>query len=68
MTRQLRFAQVAKKAKELGFDLLVLVGAAVFAYGLWLAWHPLGFIVGGILLAAAGIFFGYDRETLRRRS
>jgi hypothetical protein len=64
----LKLAKVQKKLRELAFDALVLTGAAIFAYGLWLAWHPLGFIVGGLMLGAAGIFFGYDREALRRRS
>lgn len=56
-----------KTIKAASFDGMVLAGAVVLDYGLWLAWHPLGFIVGGLSLAAAGIFLGYDRETLRRR-
>jgi hypothetical protein len=31
--------------------LLELGGFALIAYGAWLAWAPLGFIVGGTLLA-----------------
>ena len=31
--------------------LLELVAFALVAYGCWLAWEPLGFIVGGALLA-----------------
>lgn len=31
--------------------LLELAGFALIAYGCWLAWSPLGFIVGGALLA-----------------
>lgn len=32
-------------------DLLFFIGAALFAYGFWLAWHPLGFIFGGMIVA-----------------
>jgi hypothetical protein len=31
--------------------LLELIGFAGIGYGFWLAWPPLGFIVGGVLLA-----------------
>jgi len=31
--------------------LLELVAFVLVAYGCWLAWEPLGFIVGGALLA-----------------
>jgi hypothetical protein len=48
-----------KKAQGWVLDLLFLVGAAVFAFGFWLAWHPLGFIVGGLTLAAFAFFGGY---------
>lgn len=30
--------------------LFVLIGVALIAYGAYLAWQPLGFIIGGILL------------------
>lgn len=30
---------------------LELVGFAAIAYGFWMAWPPLGFIIGGVLLA-----------------
>lgn len=32
------------------FLLLILTGLGAVAYGFYLAWHPLGFIVGGLLL------------------
>lgn len=34
--------------------LLELFGFALVAYGCWLAWQPLGLIVGGVLLALVG--------------
>ena len=36
-------------------DVFLLIGFAGLCYGLWLAWHPLCFIVGGILLIGFGI-------------
>lgn len=41
--------------------LLELIGFALIAYGFSLAWYPLGFIVGGGLLALAG-FLAADRK------
>lgn len=35
------------------FDLVVLFAFALVAFGFYLAWRPLGFIVGGLLLAGA---------------
>ncbi|MEB5757409.1 hypothetical protein [Mammaliicoccus sciuri] len=32
------------------FLLLILTGLGAVAYGCYLAWQPLGFIVGGLLL------------------
>lgn len=29
------------------------VGAGLAAYGFWLAWHPLGFIIGGLGVSAS---------------
>ena len=43
-------------------DLGLLLGAAVFVYGLSLAWRPLGFIIAGLLLALGCFFAAYDRE------
>lgn len=28
-----------------------VIAFGLVAYGFWLAWHPLGWIVGGVLLA-----------------
>lgn len=46
---------------ELGFDALLIVGLVVFVYGLSLAWRPLGFIAGGLLLSAFAFLIGYKR-------
>jgi hypothetical protein len=43
-------------------NLLFLVGFLALVYGLWLAWHPLGFILGGLLLAAGAFFFEYNLQ------
>lgn len=40
-----------------------IAGAASVTYGFWLAWPPLGFIVGGgIVLAAVIILAGRDND------
>jgi hypothetical protein len=38
--------------------LAVLFGIGAFSYGFWLAWHPLGFIVGGLSASAVGVLLG----------
>ena len=35
-------------------DVLLIAGAAIVSFGAWLAWPPLGFVVGGFLILAAG--------------
>ncbi|HVJ09277.1 MAG TPA: hypothetical protein VM554_12925 [Acidisarcina sp.] len=49
-------------------DLGVIAGAGVFVYGLWLAWPPLGFVVGGLLVSAASFFLGYGATRFRGRN
>ncbi len=44
--------------KRFCYDLLFLLGCAIFAYGFWLAWRPLGFICGGFMLAAFAFLSG----------
>ena len=61
-------AKKTSKLKEAAFDLAIVAGMGIFDYGLWLAWRPLGFIVGGLSLAAFGMFMGYDRQAMRRQS
>lgn len=36
-------------------DVLLVIGAAGVSYGAWMAWNPLGFIIGGALAIVAGI-------------
>jgi hypothetical protein len=43
--------------------LLELVGFALIAYGAGLAWLPLGFIVGGALLALTAYLFDRGAAT-----
>jgi len=43
-------------------DLLFFIGAALFAYGCWLAWHPLGFICGGLIVAAFAFLTAQSRR------
>ena len=51
-----------KRLQKLSCDVSFLIGCAIFVYGLWLAWRPLGFIVGGIVVAAVAFSVGYQRE------
>ncbi|MCD8892886.1 hypothetical protein K2V52_13025 [Staphylococcus nepalensis] len=39
-----------KLTKDILVILFVLIGVLSIAYGTYLAWQPLGFIVGGLLL------------------
>ena len=32
-----------------------IIGTGILAYGLWLAWPPLGFIFGGLFLVALSV-------------
>jgi hypothetical protein len=43
--------------KDAASVLVFALGLAAVTYGAWLAWHPAGFIVGG--LAAAGLAWLY---------
>lgn len=49
-------------------DLFVVCGLALAAYGFWLAWHPLGFILGGLMLIITGILYERGAAVARRRS
>lgn len=42
---------------------LTALGSAVMVYGFWLAWEPLGFIIGGGAATALGLLlrFGEDQ-------
>lgn len=47
-------------------DVLLFAGFLCLVYGLWMAWRPLGFIVGGLLLGAAAFFFDYNASRGKR--
>jgi hypothetical protein len=53
-----------KRAGKLALDLGVLAGFILFVIGLYQVWHPLAPLVGGLLIAVACLFAGYDQ--LRR--
>jgi hypothetical protein len=46
-------------------DLMLPVGFIVLSYGCWLAWHPLGFIVGGACIMSAAVFI--ERGKVQKR-
>jgi hypothetical protein len=50
------------KRSQVIYDALAAAGCLWTSYGCWLAWHPLGFIVGGILLAGCSFFLGYAKQ------
>ena len=43
-------------------DAGVLIGAAFFLYGLFLIWHPLAPLVGGLILSGVCLFVAYGQE------
>jgi hypothetical protein len=49
-------------------DLALLVGFLGMSYGFWLAWRPLGFILGGLSLVAFSILTERGSTASRRRS
>ncbi len=49
-------------------DAAMLLGVGAVSFGFWLAWRPLGFIVGGLALAALGMLYGRGIAEMRRRS
>ncbi len=38
-----------------------LAGLALIAYGLWVAWPPLGIVASGVALTAVGLSLGGER-------
>jgi hypothetical protein len=52
-----------------GWNAIFSLGAALVSYGFWLAWHPLGFIVFGLIIAILGFGGGFEqaRKVGRRR-
>lgn len=35
---------------QIGRELMAVAGAASFTYGVWLAWAPAGYMIGGLAL------------------
>ncbi len=52
-----KFLQVTVKQIDRA-DVLAVLGFIALCYGCWLAWPPLGFIIGGVLLLIAALFLG----------
>lgn len=52
---------VKTRLLRLALDLTFLAGCTLFVFGVWMAWRPLGFIIGGIVIAAVAFFAGYKR-------
>jgi hypothetical protein len=46
--------------------IVALTGLGIFLHGLWLAWRPGAWMVGGLLIATFAVFVAYDsfREML----
>ena len=51
---------------KLALDLGAIAGAGAFTFGFWMYSHPLGPIVGGLLVALGCVFAGYDRARSSR--
>ena len=51
--------QLLATAKGIVRDLMALAGVAAIAYGCWLAWVPLGYIVGGLIVSGGAIALAY---------
>lgn len=43
------------------YDLVVIAGACLLTVGCWMAWAPLGGIVGGICLIGLGLLGAYRK-------
>lgn len=46
--------------------LVLLLGAACFSFGAWLAWHPAGYMIAGLLLGVPAFLLLYGREARQR--
>lgn len=40
--------------------IVALIGCALIVRGVWLAWHPGGWILGGLCIAVPSVFIAYD--------
>lgn len=53
---------IGAAAPAIARDVIGLCGSGLLAYGAWLAWHPLGFIVGGVMSIIAAWLLGLRNE------
>lgn len=53
--------------KKVTCDIVAVVGGAVCVYGAWLAWHPLGYMLGGCAAAVSAVFVSYSDAKGGRR-
>jgi hypothetical protein len=44
-------------------DALILGGTASFVYGAWLAWHPLGLMLAGVVAASFGLLWQFQEDS-----
>jgi hypothetical protein len=54
--------KILNLVREHALDVVFFIGVAVFSFGFWLAWRPLGFIVSGLVIAAFSFFADYRRS------
>jgi hypothetical protein len=43
---------MAARLRTMMIDCCGVAGVGLFSYGAWLAWHPAGYMLAGLLLAA----------------
>lgn len=61
------FKSAAKGIASYTFEhLLFLGGLTLIAYGVWLCWHPAGFVVGGWLMLKVSFLVSAERQGLPR--
>ncbi|MGO9919508.1 MAG: hypothetical protein ACLQIB_33025 [Isosphaeraceae bacterium] len=53
---------------EIARDAAIVAGTASLAYGCWLLWRPLGFMLVGITLMAFAVLWEFDRQRRKPRS
>lgn len=51
-------ATLAGFLRGLFWDAILLLGCAVFVFGVWKAWEPAGIMTAGVLLVAVSFLFG----------
>lgn len=55
-----------RKMKFTAMDAVAVLAFAAFVYGLWLAWHPLGWIVGGLVVSVCAVMLDYSTRSDKR--